>query len=307
MKILLIDGSNYLHRGHWAIVGTAGRKEKLETKDGFPTSGIKGMLNMVLTDLQLLKPDRLIVCHDVSSRELWRSKLYPEYKRSPARVAAKQKAKDTGNNVYEQLEPLQKMLHYMGIRQARTEGEEADDLIGTLATEFAADGHRVLISSSDKDFGSIVSSRIKLVEAKTRTILGPTQVKKKFGVAPEQMVEYLMLVGDAVDNIPGVVKCGPTTACKWLDKYGSIKNLLENEAELTPVLRANLAVARKKFKLTRVLLTIKTTVSHTVTLENSEMQPADYGRLERLCTRLEMKQAHSAILRMLERGSKWTS
>lgn len=305
MKILLIDGSNYLHRGHWAIVGTAGRKERLETKDGFPTSGIKGMLNMLLTDIQMLKPDRVIVCHDVSSRDLWRSKIYPEYKRSPARLASKQKAKDSGNNVYEQLPPMQKLLHYIGIRQARTDGEEADDLIGTLAIEFASVGHRVLISSSDKDFGSVVSNRIKLVEAKTRTILGPAQVKQKFGVHPEQMVEYLMLIGDSVDNIPGVVKCGPATASKWLDKYGSIKNLLEHESDLTPVLRANLAVARKKFKLTRKLLTIKTNVVHTVTLENSAMQPADLVRLERLCTRLELKQAHTAILKMLERSSEW--
>lgn len=306
MKILLVDGSNYLHRGHWAIVGTAGRKEKLETKDGFPTSGIKGMVNMILADIQLLKPDRIVVCHDVGSKDLWRTKLYPEYKRSPARLASKQKAKDSGNNVYEQLKPVQKLLHYMGVRQARSDGEEADDLIGTLATEFAAQGHRVLISSSDKDFGSLVTNKIKLVEAKTRTILGPLQVETKFGVAPAQMVEYLMLIGDSVDNIPGVVKCGPTTASKWLKQYGSIANLLKNEAQLTPVLRANLAVARKKFKLTRKLLTIKTTVSHTVTLENSSLQAPDLDGLERLCKRLELKQAHTAILKMVERSDKWT-
>jgi len=305
-RVLLIDGSNYLHRGHWAIVGQSGKKEPLTTSDGFATSGIKGMLGIIIADIHVLRPDAIVVCYDSKGAPNWRTLEYPMYKKGPGRVAAKLKAKETGNNVYEQLKPVQRILRAMGIKQIGVLGEEADDIIGTLAVKFSGEGHEVLIGSTDKDFGSLVNRKIKIVESTTRRILGVKAIEEKFGVKPSKMVEFLMLQGDKVDNIPGVAKCAGGTASKWLNTYGDIKTLLANIENLTPVLKANLKVARKHFKMTRRLITLRTTIEHDLTIENCGFAKPKYRLLERLCSELEMIQTHSKIVNVLERIHQWS-
>ena len=303
MRVLLIDGSNYLHRGHWAIAGS--KKEKLETSEGFPTSGIKGMLNIILADIRLLIPDRVIVCYDKGGAPTWRHIEYPEYKCSPGRLAQKAKAKASGNNVYEQLRPTQLLLKAMGVRQIGVLGEEADDIIGTLAVMFSEAGHEVLIGSSDKDFGSLVNRQVKIVESLTRRLLGIKGVQEKFGVKPSKMVEYLMLQGDAIDNIPGVFRCGSKTAAKLLNEYGTLKEVVANASELTPALQKNLLKARKVFKWTRRLLTIKTTVEHKITCTNCNFKTPDYDKIAQICKELELKELHKKITEMLQRKHQW--
>lgn len=288
-RILLSDGNNYIHRGWHALT-------PMSNAEGFPTHGIKGTLNIVLSDLRNLDLDRMIVIFDKDGKPTWRSIEYPEYKRSPARV----KSKDDNKEVFTQFRPIRLILKAMGIRLFGIAGVEADDLIGTLAVLFASMGHEVLISSKDKDFAALVTAKIKMVQATSRKILGPKDVELAFGVKPSQMVEYLMLLGDKVDNIPGVEKCGPGTAKKWLQTYGTIKNLLKNIEALTPVLKANLKRDRKHFKLTRRLVTIKTDIPHKVTFENCAFKEPDLAKLKRLCSKYELTQLYRDILTQLK-------
>lgn len=299
-RVLLCDASNYLHRGHWAIVGSSGQRAKLTNSDGFGTTGIRGMINILLADLAVLQPDVIVVVYDSKQGSNWRKVLYPEYKKGAARVAAKKKMKESGDNLFEQIRPLQRILRAMGIPQLGVASEEADDVIGTLAVEFEELGYEVLISSKDKDFGSLVNKNIKMVEATTRRLLGSKAVKEKFGVAPSKMVDYLMLQGDGVDNIPGVKRCGPKTAAKLLEEYGSVKDIVANRHELTPAMRDAVTDARKKFKLTRKLLTIKTTIKHDLDLTKCKFREPKYDKLESLCAELQLATTHRQILKTLE-------
>lgn len=298
--IHLIDGNNYVHRGWHALT-------PMKNKEGFPTHGIKGTLNIIMADLRRIECDRTIVVFDKGGKPNWRSELYPEYKKSPARV----KGKDDNKEVFTQFKPIRKLLKAMGIRVFGKAGVEADDLIGTLAVMFEAMGHTVLISSKDKDFASLVTKNIRLLQATTRKEMGPIGVKNAFGVKPSQMVEYLMLLGDKVDNIPGIPKCGPGTAKKWLNEYGDIKTLLKNTKDLTPVIKANLKAGKGVFKWTRTLIDIKIDIPHKITFENCAYQEPDMEKLKKLCMKYELKATHDEIKQVLKtlkvgaQESKW--
>lgn len=306
LRILLIDGNNYVHRGFWAV-------EPLSNSDGEPTNAIKGTINIILKDIEVLKPDRVIVVFDKGGRKGWRSEIYPEYKRSPERV--KQKKDPRYENLSPQFKPIRQILKAMGIRIIGKKGVEADDIIGTLATEMEADGHEVLISSGDKDLAALVTENVMIVTAKERELLDPVGIKMNFGVKPKQITEYLMLLGDKVDNIPGVEKCGPGTAAKWLSKYGTIKNLLENINDFMPpppkrkgskqkdppVVIRNLLRDKKNFKLTRKLVKLKLDEKHKVTIDNCAFGEPDLKKLEKLCDRYELKETHKQIIKSLNK------
>lgn len=312
LRILLVDASNYIHRGYWAV-------EALSNKDGFPTNAIKGTINIVLKDIKELKPDRVVFCFDKGGKKNWRSEIYPEYKRSEARV--KQKEDDTYENIRPQFKPIKKLLKAMGFRTIGKKGVEADDLMGTLATEFEAEGHEVLISTNDKDLAAMVNDNIFIVTAKERELLDPVGIKMKYGVKPSQIVEYLMLQGDKVDNIPGVVKCGPGTAAKWLTQYGSIKNLLANiddfkppapkrkgaKEKPLPVAIQNLLAAKKHFKLTRKLITLKCDETHKVTIDNCVIGEPDWELIARICKKYELTETHKEIKRVLSKREQTVS
>lgn len=310
LRILLIDGNNYVHRGFWAV-------QALSNSDGFPTNAIKGTLNIILKDIDELKPDRVVVIFDKGGKTGWRSEIYPEYKRSPARVKAK--SDDKYEEIKQQFKPIRQLLKSMGLRILGKKGVEADDYMGTLATMFAALGHEVLVSTNDKDMAQLVTKDINIVTAKERELLDPPGIRVEYGVRPDQIVDWLMLLGDKVDNIPGVDKCGGKTAAKWLNEYGSIKELLANVDDLLPkqemtkagkpkkmkkpsqvVLNLIEAKKSKQFKLTRKLVTLKLDIPHKVTTDNCAFGEPDYERLKRLCDRYELKETHKLILKMLK-------
>lgn len=309
LRILVIDGNNYVHRGYHAV-------QPLSTKKGFPTNAIKGTFNILLKDIEELKPDRLVVTFDKGGKKGWRSEIYPEYKQSKERVKAKND--DKYKEVKEQFKPIRKIIKAMGIRILCKAGVEADDYMGTLAKEFEEQGHEVLISTGDKDIASMVTKNVSIVTAKDREILDPVGIKMKFGVKPNQIVEYLMLLGDSVDNIPGVEKVGPTTAAKWLSEYGTLKNLLANVDDMipkqeytkagkpkklkpAPVVVQNLLRDKKHFKLTRKLITLKTNVKHSVTIENCDFAEPDFDKIKKLCEKFELKETHKLILKCLKK------
>lgn len=287
MRILLIDGSNYLYRGFYAV-------QNLSTNKGVPTNAIKGMLSIILADMSVLRPDGIVVVFDRKKKGVinWRTKLYPEYKGT--------RDKDKAKEVRSQEPHIRKILKAMGIRRMGIAGVEADDIIGTLATQLSAEGHEVLVSSKDKDFAVLVSKSVKMVEATTRRILGRKDVQEKFGVKTTQMLEYLMLLGDGSDNIPGVYKCGSKTAAKLLNNYGTIKEVLANVDELTPALRKNILEAKKNFKLTRKLISLDLNVKNSVTAEKCRLRAPDIKALNDICKELELKETHKHILRALK-------
>lgn len=314
LRILLIDGNNYVHRGYWAV-------QPLSNSDGFPTNAIKGTLNIILKDIEELKPDRAVVIFDKGGKKGWRSEIYPEYKRSPARVKAK--SDDKYEEIKQQFKPIRQLLKAMGFRLLGKKGVEADDYMGTLATEFAEQGHEVLISTNDKDMAQLVTDSINIVTAKERELLDPVGIKMTYGVKPNQIVDYLALLGDKVDNIPGVDKCGPKTAADWLRQYGSIKDLLANVDDLLPkqemtktgkpkkmkkpsqvVLNLIEAKKKKQFKLTKKLIRLKLDVPHKVDIDNCAFGEPDLEKLKRICDRYELKETHKQILKMLKSRPK---
>lgn len=309
LRILLVDGNNYVHRGFWAV-------QPLSNKAGEPTNAVKGTLNIILKDIEVLKPDRVVVIFDKGGRKGWRSEIYPEYKRSPERV--KQKSDPKYEDIKSQFKPIRMILKAMGIRILGKEGVEADDFMGTLATQFEEQGHEVLVSTNDKDMASLVTKNVFIVTAKERELLDPVGIKMNYGVKPKQIIEYLMLQGDKVDNIPGVEKCGPGTAAKWLTQFGTIKDLLaqiddmipkqeftkagkEKKLKPTPAVVLNLLRDKKNFKLTRKLVTLKLDVPHKVTVENCGFGEPDIEKLGRLCKRYELKETHKQILKSLKK------
>lgn len=279
-RILLVDGNNYVNRGYFAVPA-------LNSRSGFPTNAIKGSLNIILSDINVLKPDGVVVAFDKSRHNTWRRKLYLEYKSN--RDGKDGKVQD----LYPQFKPIKKLIKALGIRTVSIDGEEADDIIATLACQYAQENHQVIISSNDKDFAQLVGSNIKLLDSKTRKTFGEQGVVEKFGVRPSQIVEYLMLLGDSVDNIPGVYKCGPKTASKLLNEYKTLKNILKNLDKLTPALRTNIENAKPKFKLTRTLLTLKKDVEHTV--KRFQLREPDVNRIDSLCEKLDLVETRRQI------------
>ena len=239
--LLLVDGSSYLYRAYHAM-------PDLRNKMGEPTGALYGVINMMRKILQEFQPQYAACVFDVRGKT-FREDMYPEYKAQreamPEDLAA-------------QIEPIHRAIAAMGWPVIGIAGVEADDVIGTLALEAERQGIETVISTGDKDLAQLVNSHCTLINTMTGLRLDHAGVIEKFGVAPDRIVDYLMLVGDTVDNVPGVTKVGPKTAAKWLQTYGSIENLVNHVDEIKGVAGANLKAAIGQFQLTRELLTVKT-------------------------------------------------
>lgn len=290
-RLLLIDGSNYLARGHFSC-------KDLKTKDGTYTGAIKGFLSILIADMHVLRPDLVVVAFDEKGKKNWRQIAYPAYKQSAARVKQNEKNIAEGNQMVHQYEPMKQILKAAGIQVAAIAGEEADDIIGTLARRYE-DSSEVIIASVDKDFAQMVSKRIKMMN-KDRELCGTRGVRAKFGVRPDQIVDYLTLCGDSVDNIPGVYKVGAVTASKLLSEHGDLRSVVLAADSYTPALCANMKKHSKDFKWTKPLLTIKTDVEGLDHFDG-EFRAPKYNRLKRLCTELELISTHKQLLNALKR------
>src|SRR3989442_3595526 len=203
--LLLVDGSSYLYRAFHAL-------PDLRDAAGEPTGAIYGVLNMLQRLLADYKADYVAGVFDAKGKT-FRDELYPDYKANRPPMPD-----DLGN----QIEPLFEAIRALGWPLVQIEGVEADDVIGTLAREAEKHGLRCVISTGDKDLAQLVSDRVTLVNTMSNERLDPEGVRVKFGVPPERMLDYLTLVGDSVDNVPGVEKVGPKTAAKWLAEDGSV-------------------------------------------------------------------------------------
>jgi DNA polymerase-1 len=269
--LILVDGSSYLYRAFYAL-------PPLSNSRGEPTGAVYGVVNMLRKLLADYQPDYIAVVFDAKGKT-FRDELFEQYKAQRPPMP---------DDLQFQLEPLYAIVRANGLPCLVVEGVEADDVIGTLARQAAAK-MSVLISTSDKDMAQLVNERITLINTMTDAVLDRQGVIKKFGIAPEQMVDYLALVGDSSDNIPGVPNVGPKTAVKWLNAYGSLDNLIAHAQEITGKVGENLRAHLGQLALARRLATIDCGVDLAVSPENLHRQPLHVDTLSDLYRRLEFK------------------
>jgi DNA polymerase-1 len=271
--LTLIDGSGYLYRAFHAL-------PPLTNRTGEPTGALFGVFNMVRLALKS-KPDYVAFVSDAAG-PTFRDELFAEYKAHRPPMP---------DDLRVQIEPMLALVGALGIPILRVDGVEADDVIGTLALQAAASGIDVVVSTGDKDLAQLVGPHITLVNTMTNSTLDVAGVKTKFGVTPEQIIDYLSLVGDSADNIPGVEKCGPKTAAKWLAEYGTLDAVIANAEKIGGKIGENLRAALPQLPLSRQLATIKTDVALDVTPAGLTLRTPDTEKLREFYRRYEFNAA----------------
>ncbi len=281
-RLVLIDGSSYLYRAFHAL-------PPLSNAQGEPTGALFGVVNMLRATLKE-KPDCAAFVMDHSG-PTFRDELYAQYKANRPSMPGDLRA---------QIEPMLAIVAALGFPILREPNVEADDVIGTLAVQAAARGMAVTVSTGDKDFAQLVRDGITLVNTMSGSKLdSEASVVEKFGVRPGQIVDLLALMGDSVDNIPGVEKCGPKTAAKWLAEYGTLDGVMANADRIGGKIGENLRAALAHLPLSRQLATIKTDVQLADDCETLKLRAADTDTLRGLYARYGFTQA----LRELENGA----
>ena len=270
--VVLVDGSSYLFRAYHAL-------PPLTTSKGHPTGAIKGVISMLRRLEQDFPGSKVVVVFDAKGKT-FRHELYEDYKANRPPMP-----EDLGV----QIDPIHEIVRAMGLPLLIIPDVEADDVIGTLATEATSKGVDVVISTGDKDMAQLVSDHVTLINTMTETAMDRDGVEKKFGIKPEQVVDYLALVGDTVDNIPGVTKCGPKTAVKWLQQYDNLDNLIQHADDVGGKIGDNLREALDHLPLSRELATIRTDVELAFGIEEVAPEPEDRDQLLALFKEYEFK------------------
>ena len=265
---ILVDGSSYLYRAFHAL-------PPLTTSKGQPTGAIKGVVNMLRSLRKDYPHSAMAVVFDAKG-DTFRNAMYADYKANRPPMP---------DELRSQVQPLHDIIRAMGLPLLIIDGVEADDVIGTLAMQARTHQHNVLISTGDKD----------MVNTMTNTIMDREGVIEKFGIAPEQIVDYLALMGDKVDNIPGVDKCGPKTAVKWLQDYGTLENVMSNADKISGKIGENLRAALNFLPLSQQLATIK--IDLELPQNWHDLQPTEPARdtLLALFTEMEFRSWISEI------------
>lgn len=277
--LILVDGSSYLYRAFHAM-------PSLTNSKGFPTGAVYGVINMLRKLLADYDPHYIAVVFDAKGKT-FRDEMYDKYKANRTEMP---------NDLIPQIAPIQAIIKALGIPLLMIEGVEADDVIGTLAKHAKEKGMSTLISTGDKDLAQLVNQHVTLVNTMTGSILNPDTVKEKFGVTPAQVIDYLALVGDSVDNIPGVPQVGPKTAAKWLQEYGSLDNIVTNADKIKGKVGENLKAAIAQLPLSKALATIKLDVALDIDFSDLQRKASDSDLLIKLYQELEFKTWLSELL-----------
>ena len=273
-RLVLIDGSSYLYRAFHAL-------PPLSNAQGEPTGALFGVVNMLRATLKE-NPEYLAFVVDAPGKT-FRDDLYPLYKANRAAMP---------DDLRAQVQPMCDIVQALGMPILRVDGVEADDVIGTLALQANADGIDVTISTGDKDFAQLVRPGLALVNTMSGSRLDSDEsVFAKFGVKPGQIIDLLALMGDAVDNVPGVEKCGPKTAAKWLAEYGTLDNVIAHADDIKGKIGDNLRAALERLPLNRELVTIKTDVALDGNAQSLGLRTQDVETLRQLYQRYGMNQA----------------
>jgi len=279
--LVLVDGSSYVYRAFHAL-------PPLSNSRGEPTGAVLGVLNMLQKFLKDFHPPRIAVVFDAPGRT-FRDELFAEYKAQRPAMP---------DDLRAQVPPLLEIIAAQGLPLLRVPGVEADDVIGTLARRAARAGQQVLISTGDKDMAQLVDGSITLINTMTNTVLDRDGVKLKFDVYPEQIIDYLALIGDSSDNIPGIDKVGPKTGAKLLQQYGGLDKLIAHVAEVPGKVGENLRAGLETLELSRRLATIHTDLELPMSIEELTPGTPDKEKLRELYSRFELR----AQLRQLEGG-----
>ncbi len=274
-RLLLVDGSSYLYRAFHAM-------PDLRNGAGEPTGAIYGMVNMMRRARSELKADHIACVFDAKGKT-FRDEMYADYKahRSPM-----------PEDLVKQIEPIHALVKALGWPVLMVTGVEADDVIGTLACQATQAGWETVISTGDKDLAQLVNPSVTLINTMTNEKLDIAGVKEKFGVPPELIVDYLSIIGDAVDNVPGVPKAGPKTAAKWLAEFGNLDNLMANADQVKGVVGENLRATLDWLPQARQLITVKTDCDlspHLPGLDDLHAKPEDAQLLRELFERYAFK------------------
>jgi len=277
--LILVDASSYLFRAFHAM-------PSLTNSRGEPTGAVYGMVNMLRRLLADYEPTHVVLVFDAPGRT-FRDDLYPEYKANrppmPRELAG-------------QLEPIHEVVRAMGFPVLEIPGVEADDVIGTLTEQARAAGLATIISSGDKDLAQLVNEHVTLVNTMDGSRLDATGVEAKFGVPPARMVDYLALMGDPIDNVPGVPKVGPKTAAKWLQDYGSLEGVVAHAEAIKGKVGESLRASLGQLPLARDLVTIKRDVALDISPRELTLAAPDREALKHLFSRLEFRTWLSELL-----------
>lgn len=270
--LILIDGSSYFFRAFHAL-------PPLTNSKGQATGAVYGVANMIKKLIKDYQPEEIAVVFDAKGKT-FRDEWYPEYKAHRPPMP---------QELSSQFQPLIELLQAMGLPLLIIEGVEADDVIGTLARQATEHGVPVVISTGDKDMAQLVNEHISLINTMSNYSMDIAGVKEKFGVTPEQIIDYLTLIGDSVDNIPGVNKCGPKTAAKWLAEYQSLDNLIQNAHNISGKIGEYLRASIPHLPLSKRLVTIKTDVELPLTIRELIPKAPNNEQLIALIRELEFK------------------
>ncbi|KVL25197.1 DNA polymerase I [Burkholderia sp. MSMB1835] len=263
--LLLVDGSSYLYRAYHAMPDLRG-------PGGEPTGALYGIINMLRRMRKEVSAEYSACVFDAKGKT-FRDDLYADYKANRPSMPP---------DLALQVEPIHGAVRALGWPLLMVEGVEADDVIGTLAREAEQHGMNVIVSTGDKDLAQLVTERVTLVNTMTNETLDRDGVIAKFGVPPERIIDYLALIGDTVDNVPGVEKCGPKTAVKWLSQYDSLDGVIEHAAEIKGVVGDNLRRALDFLPLGRKLVTVETACDLAPHLESIEASLKSDGEAREL-------------------------
>ena len=270
--LLLVDGSSYLYRAFHAMPDLRNRQNE-------PTGAIQGVLNM-LRRLHKEYPADYSACIFDAKGKTFRDDIYPEYKANRASMP---------DDLRAQVAPLHEAIKAMGWPLIMEEGVEADDVIGALAKQAEREGVRVIISTGDKDIAQLVNEHVTIVNTMSNEVLDIAGVRNKFGLPPERIVDYLILIGDTSDNVPGVEKVGPKTAVKWLTQYGTLENIVANADNITGVVGENLRKSLPWLPTARELITIRCDVGIQESLSDLAPRAMDKNKLAELFEHFDFK------------------
>ncbi len=275
---ILVDGSSYLFRAFHAL-------PPLTNSQGEPTGATVGVINMLRKLIADYQPTHMAVVFDPPGKT-FRDDLYPEYKANRPEMP---------EDLRSQIEPTLDIIRAMGLPLLIVEGVEADDVIGTLARQATEQGVETLVSTGDKDMAQLVNKHVTLINTMTNKVTDEDGVVEKFGVRPDQIIDFLALTGDSVDNIPGVPKCGPKTAAKWLAQYDTLDAVMEHAEEVKGKIGESLRASLDFLPLSRTLTTIKTDVELDEAPDDLQPHDGDRSALRRHYERLESRRLLASL------------
>ena len=267
-SLILVDGSSFLFRAFHAL-------PPLTAPDGTPTGAIHGVINMLQKLRREENPDRMAVVFDAPG-PTFRDEIYPAYKAQRPPLP---------DDLRVQIEPVHELVRALGFPLLCVSGVEADDVIGTLMHQARQKGEPVLVATADKDFAQLVTEGIRLVNTMSNTVLDEAAIEAKYGITAAQFIDYLTLVGDTVDNVPGVPGCGPKTAAKWLNEWQSLDNLMAHADQVKGKVGESLRASMEFLPIGRDLVTIRTDCDLPITLADLAVQAPDVDAVRALAER----------------------